>query len=426
MASGGMSSEAPKLFRQTALDRLSNPEQLDRIMTVARPGDWLTVAALAAILVTALGWSLLGRVATRVPGHGILVAQGGAIFAPVANGDGLVIEMNVAPGQHVRQGQHLARIAQPDLEEQVASARALTAEQAAQLATLEGQVGRYGAARSRNDSAQRRLLAEQRDDAQAKADELLAQLRDTQALLARGIVTRSRVSELSGQVAAARQAVTEAGSRLIRIEADEISVRNDGDRDVRAAQSHLAEARRHLRELIAELDRRQWVTSPTTGRVVEIKAPVGSRVTAGMPVLAVENGSRRALQLVLYVPPGDGKRVRPGMTVNVSPSVARREEYGTITGRVTAVADFPATVQAMTATLQNDQLVRAFSTEGAPITVRVALDQDPRTATGYAWAGGQGPQIPLTSGTLAAADITVARQAPITFALPFLRGLLGP
>src|SRR3954467_14421261 len=103
-----MSGETPKLFRQTALDRLSNPEQLDRIMTVARPGDWLTVAALAAILLTALAWSLLGRVSTRVAGQGILVAQGGAIFAPVANGDGLVIEMNAAPGEMVRRGQHLA------------------------------------------------------------------------------------------------------------------------------------------------------------------------------------------------------------------------------------------------------------------------------------------------------------------------------
>jgi HlyD family secretion protein len=70
-------------------------------------------------------------------------------------------------------------------------------------------------------------------------------------------------------------------------------------------------------------------------------------------------------------------------------------------------------------------LVKDFSTEGAPIAVRVALDRNPRTPTGYAWAGGQGPEVPLTSGTLAAADVTVERQAPITFALPFLRGLLG-
>lgn len=420
MSGGGSSA----IFRQAALDRLSNPEQLDRIMTVARPGDWLAFAALLAVVLTAIGWSVLGSMATRVSGSGILVAQGGAIFSPVANGDGLVMEMKATPGQQVAAGERLARIAQPDLEEQLASARAVVDEYQAQFAALHGQVGSYAAARARNGAAQRRLLAQQRTDAEAKAADLAAQLQAAQGLFQRGIVTRGKVSDLTQQLAVARQGVTEAGSRLVQIDADEISTMNGDDRDVRAAESRLSEARRRLRDIAADLDRKQWVTSPAAGHVVEIRTPVGSRVSAGVPVLSIENGAA-ALQLILYVPPRDGKRVRTGMRVNVSPSVARREEFGTITGRVVEVSDFPATQQAMAATLQNDQLVKDFSGSGAPIVARIALDRSRRTATGYAWAGGGGPDVPLTSGTIAEADITVERQAPITFALPFLRGAVG-
>lgn len=415
---------SPAIFRQAALDRLSNPEQLDRIMTVARPGDWLAFVALLAVVLTAVGWGVLGSMATRVSGSGILVARGGAIFSPVANGDGLVMALSVAPGQRVTAGQRLARVAQPDLEEQYVSAGAVVAEYEAQFAALRGQVGSYAAARKRNGAAQRGLLAQQRVDAETKAADVAEQLRAAQGLLARGIVTRAKVSELSQALATARQAVTEAGSRLVQIDADEISTMNGDDRDIRTAESRLSEARRRLRDIAADLDRKQYVTSPAAGHVVEVRTPVGSRVTAGTPVVAVENGGA-VLELILYVPPRDGKRVRPGMRVNVSPSVASREEFGTITGRVVAVSDFPATQAAMQAALQNDQLVKDFSSGGAPIVVRVELDRDPRTATGYGWAGGRGPMVPLTSGTIAEADVTVEQQAPITFALPFLRGAVG-
>ena len=418
-----MASPSP-IFRQAALDRLSNPEQLDRIMTVARPGDWLAMAALGAIAIAALAWSIFGTVATRVSGSGMLVAQGGAIFTPVANGDGLVVQLAAVQGQHVVAGERLARIAQPDLEQQLAAAKAVVAEYDAQLGVLRGQVGSFATARERTGAAQHRLLDQQRADAAARAADTEGQLKAAEALMARGILTRAKVSDLRQQVVAARQSVSEANSRLVQLQAEEIGTRNVDARDVRASESKLAEAQRRVRDLAADLERRQWVRSPAAGRVVEVKAPVGSRVVAGMPVLAVENGSA-ALQLILYVPPRDGKLVRLGMIVNIAPSVARKEEVGTMIGHVVEVSDFPATVQAMQATLQNEQLVKDFSAGGAPITVRVQLERTPHTATGYAWAGGSGPAVPLTSGTIAEAAVTVSRQAPITFALPFLRGSAG-
>jgi HlyD family secretion protein len=296
-------------------------------------------------------------------------------------------------------------------------------EDRAQLADLGRQIGSYASARRRNLEAQRDLLAEQRTNAAARAKEMGEQLQVAQGLLARGILTRSRVSDLAQQYASARQGAAEATERLMQADANEISTSNTDRRDVGTYRIRLAEATRRVSELAAELDRRQWVTSPVDGRVVEVKTPVGSRVVTGTPLVAIEQGVGR-LGMIAYLPPRDGKSVRPGMSVNISPSVAKREEFGTMKGRVVAVSDFPATVQAMQTTLQNDQLVKDLSAEGAPIAVRIRLDRAP-TATGYAWAGGSGPSVPLSSGTIGLAEVTVDRQRPIGFALPFLRRAAG-
>jgi HlyD family secretion protein len=411
------------LFRQAALDRLSDPEQLDQMLTVARPSDWVAGSALLLLVMSGIGWSLFGTVSTRVAGNGILVSEGGAIFAPVAVGDGVVVSLLVETQQWVKAGQRLARIAQPELEAQLASARAVADEDRAQLADLGRQIGSYASARRRNLDAQRHLLAGQRVNAEARSKEIGEQLQVAQGLLARGILTRSRVSDLAEQYASARQAAAEATERLMQADANEISTSNTDRRDVGTYRIRLAEATRRVGELAAELDRRQWVTSPVDGRVVEVKTPAGSRVVTGTPLVAIEQGAGR-LGMIAYLPPRDGKSVRPGMPVNVSPSVAKREEFGTMKGRVVAVSDFPSTVQAMQTTLQNDQLVKDLSAEGAPIAVRVRFERAP-TATGYAWAAGSGPAVPLSSGTIGVAEVTVDRQRPIAFALPFLRRAAG-
>ena len=418
----GETAQTP--YRQAALDRLSSPEQLDRLLVVVRPSDWLAMTAFAILALTALAWSLFGTVATRVEGNGILVGAGGHIFTPVANGDGMIQALSVSPGQRVRVGQKLARIDQPDLVDALATARAAADDYEVQLRALGGQVVDYAGARRNYDVAQRTLLMQERDAAIARSQAVAQQLAAAESLLARGIVVRARIDELQQQLAAARQAVTEAGSRIVRMGADEVSARNQDDREVRALQSRLAEARRRQRDTAAELERRQWVLSPVAGRVIEIKTPLGSRVSVGMPVVAVENGAA-ALQLMLYVPPRDGKMVRRGMLVHVSPSVSRREEYGTMIGRVVEVSDFPATQQAMLATLQNAELVTEFSARGAPIAARIALEPDRRTPSGYRWAGGSGPPMALSSGTLAGAEITVRRQSPISFVIPMLRRSSG-
>ena len=111
------------------------------------------------------------------------------------------------------------------------------------------------------------------------------------------------------------------------------------------------------------------------------------------------------------------------MQVRIEPSTVKREEFGTMVGTVVTISDFPITPQGMAAVLHNDNLVIAFSKDGAPYAATVSLNRIPTPISGYRWAVGMGPPIRLTSGTLTRAEITTRRQRPLDLVVPLFKRL---
>ncbi len=141
-------------------------------------------------------------------------------------------------------------------------------------------------------------------------------------------------------------------------------------------------------------------------------------------MLSIETGEE-GLDVLIYVSPVEGKRVEPGMPVLVSPGTVRREEFGSMTGTVESLSEFPASLSGIMAALQNQELATAFSSGGSPYPGRVALTPDPSTASGFMWTSPRGATVNITPGTLASVEIRVASQPPVTLALPWFRRLLG-
>lgn len=169
---------------------------------------------------------------------------------------------------------------------------------------------------------------------------------------------------------------------------------------------------------------REKVVTPYSGHILEIKINEGDLVERGTPVLSVElltAGGRQDLDAIIYVPPTEGKKIKPGMDVQISPSTVKREEFGVMLGKVASVGEFPATYQGMFRLLGSDELVQALSAGGAPIEVHVELTPDEETVSGYKWSSPQGPPTRIDSGTLCTARITLREQRPLSLVLPVLR-----
>ena len=102
-----------KLFRKTALEKLSSPEQLDVMMRVTSPASWLALIGIGATLAAIIVWGIVGSIPIKVHGKGILM-RGQAVLDVTADGNGRLSEILVRPGENVQDGHLIARLDLPD------------------------------------------------------------------------------------------------------------------------------------------------------------------------------------------------------------------------------------------------------------------------------------------------------------------------
>ncbi|MBP1989991.1 NHLP bacteriocin system secretion protein [Paenibacillus eucommiae] len=185
-------------------------------------------------------------------------------------------------------------------------------------------------------------------------------------------------------------------------------------------KSELESLQSSLVNLLDEYENSSKIVSPYSGRVLEVKVNKGNYVDSGTAIVTIEtNGATmKELEAVLYVPADQGKKLLPGMDVQLSPSSVNREEYGFMIGRVISVSEFPATQQGMMIKLGNEGLVQQMAAQGVALEVRVDLVPDNRTFSGYAWSTADGPPSVINSGTLVNGSITVSKQRPIASVIP--------
>ncbi|HEX2815059.1 MAG TPA: hypothetical protein VHN39_01600, partial [Phenylobacterium sp.] len=97
-------SRAPQsIFREAAIDRLSSPDQLDQIVGVTRPVDWMAAAVVALAILMLLVWSVVGAIPTRVAGDGIVLGSGGKVADAAASAGGRLRTVFVTVGDRLAQ-----------------------------------------------------------------------------------------------------------------------------------------------------------------------------------------------------------------------------------------------------------------------------------------------------------------------------------
>jgi len=411
------------IFRKVALERLSSPEQLDQLLQVTDPKGWMALGAIGAILVSALAWGIWGSIPTEASGEGILLRQGGVsdLVAPSA---GQIEEVLVSIGDVIEKGQPVARLRQDELQRQIADLDAKQADLQRDLADRQ----RYS---RQQESLRARDLKQQRDNLELGIRtlegevELLRQRKAIQeGLLADGLATKQDVVAVQQELNAKIDQIQARRLELSGLESKGLESDQQLAQELETRERALRDLEREARELRAKLAENVKIVSPHAGRVLEVLVDRGAVVTPGSAILSLEETSEE-LVAVLFVPASAGKRVRPGMAVQVAPGTVKREEYGAILGEVTAASAFPATQRSMNLRLGNEALVAKLMEAGPLIEVEVKLVKDASTPTRYRWSSSRGPTLEITSGTLATGSIIVKEDRPIRLVIPTLREKLG-
>ncbi len=418
---------ARQIFRQAALGRLAAPEQLDRPSQLVRPRAWIALTALLFAAASTVIWSINARAPVKVTGQGILFDPG--LLMDVMSGSaGRIVELDLDAGSDVRAGDVIARIGRPELQLDLEKTRADIADARARLSVVE---------RFHEENEKREALAEaarlttidaSQTHVKRRAALLEEKVASVQSLLQRRLLVRDRLIETELELATARERIAQLDDEARLIEIRRLERQSKNQMSLLDERLKIAELERRLARLEAQLGQEQTIVSPHSGRVAEVKVAVGDVVANGAPLatlIRTENNTSDAIALI-YVSPRDGRRIRKGMTVEVVPTTAKKEEFGFIPGEVEDVSAVAATIEGMRSILKNEQLAAKLAGEGAPIAVRVRLEKDPEAPSGLRWSSSRGPAQAIPSGTLLDAAVVVERIRVLSLLAPGLGAIAGP
>lgn len=425
------------IFRQKALKRLSSPENLDEALVAASPMHWIAYLTAATLVGLALAWAIFGSVPTRVQADGIILHRGSEIFSAAAEGSGELVSIDVKLGDRVTAGQDVATL------DQNLDVTRLTLAEARLESAIERQQSE-AAAQAEDTVLRRALMEKERRSLQEKIGNARSRLVNLQELVAdmkrlldQGFVERSRLLARQNELIQVRETIADLDNALVKLEVQDRE-RAEYWKDKRSASSKEVEAvRDEIESMREQLRRVRTVDAPISGVVTEISASLGDVVAPGTPIIRVVSDAAE-MDALLFVPPADGKLIKRGLSANVEPSVAKKEEYGTILAQVQSVSELPLSTSAIQAMLHNEKLVQRFSAKGSPVAVRADLleleglhapgaasEHDNNQVERFRWTGGKGPAFSIEQGTLVSATITVRQQRPITLVLPFLKSVIG-
>lgn len=479
-----MLTQKQTLFREKSLERLSSPERLDQLMEVVNPKSWLPLLSLTSLVAAAGLWSIYGRIPITIEGRGVLVYPSNVVPLQSKN-SGQLSDLTVEVGDRVKKGQILGTINQTELQKQLQQQQTKLAQLQSQnqavssLQALKIEQEKYSIQQQRQYLQQRiqelqsltpllkttsnESLKQQRQSLQQRLQHVQAmtpiyqqRLDIRQQLFAERVIThdvlldaqvqvqenQDTISQLQTQlkeldVKATEQekayrdnlsTIANLRSQLQALESRQANLAQEDLEAVTLRQKEIQAVQRDIAQLEVQLNDNSQIISPHSGRIVELAVNPGQVVNPGTRLATLDAANPDSEMVgITYFSVGDGKKIKPGMTLQITPQTVKRERFGGIVGTVKDISTFPITQAAAAKVVGNPEIVADLVSNQPAGLMQVVADLHPDSTTfsGYQWSSSSGPQLNISSGTTTTVRVTIEERAPITFILPILRSSSG-
>ncbi|QNS41682.1 NHLP bacteriocin system secretion protein [Chryseobacterium manosquense] len=405
-------------FRKSALEKLSTPEKLDQLIKVTNRKAWISLLTIALAIGTAVVWSIFGKVKTKIDVVGII--QGGEVHEVVATSQGQLVELNVKIGSHVKKGDIIATLHQPELNQQIEDAKAILTDRNFEMGKIVSYGGQGSQLQNEYISQTRKSILGEIDSEKKKLAFLYNQLESENTLLGKGLIIKSQVANTKQQIEASKNTIERLKGQMAETSSQQNNVNFDLQQKLTLQNQRIAEAKRNLAFLNERFDTQKNIRSPYDGEVVEVLTERGTVVGTGTPLFKLKNqkDGNKKITSVLYIPSKDGKKIKKGMEALVSPSTVQPQEFGFIKGKVTYISDFPITQQGMLNSVKNDQLAKGLLAMGPLFEVHVDFEKDVDSFSGFRWTSAKGPDVKIKEGTSCMGKITIHEERPVTIVVP--------
>ncbi|MFL0751670.1 MAG: HlyD family efflux transporter periplasmic adaptor subunit [Prochlorococcus sp.] len=370
------------LFRKNALDALASPEQLDQPLQLLRPSYWLLLISLTGFSLSILLWSIFGRLPVRIEGLGVLL-RAESLQLIQSETSGRIKDLKVKVGDCVKQETSLALIepVKLDLEEKKAKE---------QLKILIANDARLDLIAQRRKDVLERYTARHQVVWQNRAISHVAWEEKKQAL-------STVLYELESNNSQREQVINQKRGEIDAIQ--------------------------------KEVARTATVKAPRAGCITDRYVQLGQVVQPSTTLFELERSNENySLESLGFFPAKDGKRLRIGQRVRVTPTTTKPQRHGGIEAEILSVRRIPVSKAAVINRLGNkESLFKAINPkeEGPLIEVITSLRKDPTTPSGYDWGDSKGPELQLTGGTPTTLRVLVEERRPISYVIPLLRDLSG-
>ncbi|MEO0843585.1 MAG: NHLP bacteriocin system secretion protein [Cyanobacteria bacterium J06643_5] len=188
----------------------------------------------------------------------------------------------------------------------------------------------------------------------------------------------------------------------------------------------IKETERQISQIELQLLRTSEIVSQYDGTVLEIPAKPGQELSSGIGIVTISaQQSDDKLVNVSFLPVSEGKKIKPGMDLQITPSTVKREEYGGIKAKVAEVSKYPVTKQGAVSIIGNPDILPSVINEGPHVAVFTQLETDNSTNSGYKWSSSKGPELQITPGTTTTVRVKIEEKKPIEFVLPIFKDWTG-
>jgi HlyD family secretion protein len=414
-------------------------DQLDTLVRVTTIQGWMYLTTLFVVFAAAVIFALTYEVPRKVNGEGILLTEKDTLTQVRAQANGRLVELHVQLGQPVTPGMEIGHIAQNDLEDVIRAAEA-------NLADLKRDDRDLTQFEEKERKRKEDAVAKVRHAVLATQTNALDKLKIAQRVI-------NSADRLRDQKHLGDLELLESHQKFYEIK-DELF---KGDSRLAELDLELATAENVRRRLQLErklkiglvetklaldrekLDRTSRIVCRSRGDVTQILSTRGELVHEGAPVVLLHapkeelgtDDSELTYHAIVFVPAGEGKKIKASDPVEVSPATIKREEHGFIRGKVVAVSELPATKLAMEAALAHPELVDTFLKRYAPgvlLRVHVKLDESahhPGAVNPFRWSSSSGSRQPVKTGTMCQAAVVVQKPKLISLILPWTKMLVG-
>ena len=412
-------------YEEPTLTGIDSTEELGQPIRVIPPATRLLAVATTIVCLAAIFWAVFGSVPTRIIGRGVVLSDEEGNFSIASVAAGPVLDVLVRPGDRVLAGTPIAIIEQKLLMAQIENA-------VAEVERLEANLGLLKAANAaqiqRSDEAAQRQLAaidEQVVANEVRRDRLRELVAGYMALRARGMISQNEIIAKQEQFDLTALELANSKAKKVGVELTAATKRDDLAEMERLKQAEIDLKKAGVDRLRVEMAVGSSVRSPISGIIREIRLGRGDVAAAGAVIATVGQDQKSYYQLVTLLKGKTRKRAAPGMEAHIVPDSIKKEEFGSMKGRVVSVSDEDVSVEHVEQILHNAQLTKSLLCNEPALLAYVEMEATKDNPSGFVWWSGTGPPYRITAGSVATVDIIVERVRPITLVIPALRKLLS-